>query len=172
MRPWRRRTACLCLPCAPALRSSQFHRNRLCRLRHILVEEINCFKIIGRGEIINADLVAFFHQGQRPLKRNGRAPVDFKHGFLPRGLVADLRRSYGKSRSPRRSSARQNSGTWPRLLRLLCARRMSSLARIQVAVMVGGDVGNEVGRMIASPMSTITNFDFHGSSDFVQTWKR
>ena len=127
--------------------------------RHIRVKKINRGEIIRRREIVDAHFLTFFHERHRPREGNGCGAVHLSHRFFPRRLMADLRVHVREAiirNDLRRVEILELGSIRPRLLR----QADKQFRPLQIAVVVRGDVGDEVGGMVQTNRS-ISKVDFH-----------
>jgi len=103
--------------------------------------------VVGAGEIVEAVFVAGFFEDGGPFKGDRGVLVDFKDGFFPRGLVGELATEgleavvgddFGGA------EVLEFGGVCPSLF----GEADEFDGAVEVAVMVGGDVGDEVGGVV------------------------
>ena len=118
------------------------------------------FEIIRRSKEVNANLVTFLFQDRRPALRDGSCRVHLGHGLLPRGLMADFRVHVGEAiiRDDLRRLEMLELG---RVRTRVLGEADERLGALHIAVVVGGDVRDEVGGMVLSD-GVVVDFEFHG----------
>ena len=139
-------------------RFAQFcHANQRIRPRHeartgfvgrnVGIEHINGFVVVGRGEVMNANFVALCFEDGRPLKGHGGIGINFEDALLPGSLMGELpaQRFEAIVRDDLGGTevlefGRVGSGFFRQPNQLFGA--------LQVAVVIGGNIGNEVGRVV------------------------
>ena len=127
--------------------------------RNIRFDMLNGVEVVGRGEEVDTDFVAFLFQDRRPALGDGCGGVDFGDGFFPRCLMADLGIHVCEA------IFRDDLGRL-KMLELGCVGAGifgefdEHLRSIQVAVVIGGDVGDEIGGMIHAN-GVIVDLEFH-----------
>ncbi len=108
------------------------------------------------------DLLAFLFQDQRPLEGDRGLLVDLEDRFLPAGLVRDLPVHVAKAvvgDDLRGAEVLELGGVRPGFF----GQADQQLGALQVAIMVGGDIGDEVGGVVRADQRD-ANFDFHANS--------
>ena len=126
---------------------------------HERLKIINCLEIVRRGEVVNTNFITLLFQDRRPFEGDRRALIDLEDRFLPLGLVRNLPVHVRKAvigNNLRGAEVLELGRLRPGLF---CQADKQFRPR-QVAVVVGGDVGDEVGG-VGWADEAVANFDFH-----------
>ena len=132
--------------------------------RHVRVEVVHGFEVVGRGEIIDAHFVTFRFEHRCPIQRNGSVGIDLKNALLPAGLVRDLALhgfeavigdDLGSAEVLELGSIRPG----------FLGQVNEHQCPFQLAIVIGGNISNKVGGVLRTDQ-VIANCYFHFTTPF------